>query len=148
MSGLKQRINDEVKSAMRRQDKARVATLRLIMAAIKQKEVDGRIDLDDSQVLAVLEKLAKQHRDSIEQFKNAGRADLVTKETGELQVVLGFMPAALTDAEIEQAIRETIQTTGAAGIKDMGKVMSQLKPRVQGRADMGKVSGMVKQILS
>jgi hypothetical protein len=148
MSGLKQRINDEVKSAMRRQDKARVATLRLIMAAIKQKEVDGRIDLDDSQVLAVLEKLAKQHRDSIEQFKNAGRADLVTKETGELQVVLEFMPAALTDAEIEQAIRETIQTTGAAGIKDMGKVMSQLKPRVQGRADMGKVSGMVKQILS
>ena len=148
MSGLKQRINDEVKSAMRSHHKERVAILRVIMAALKQKEVDERIELDDSQVLAVLDKLVKQHRDSIEQFGNAGRNDLVTKETGELQVVLEFMPTPLTDAEVEQFIRESIAATGATAAKDMGKVMSQLKPRVQGRADMGKVSGMVKKILS
>ena len=148
MSGLKQRISDEVKSAMRSQKKERVAVLRVIMAALKQKEVDERIELDDSQVLLVLDKLTKQHRDSIEQFRNAGRGDLVNKETSELQVVLEFMPAPLTDTEIEQYIREAISASGAAGVKDMGKVMSQLKPRVQGRADMGKVSGKVKQLLS
>jgi len=148
MSGLKQRLNDEVKSAMRSQNKERLAILRVIMAALKQKEVDERIELDDSHVLSILDKLAKQHRDSIEQFKNGGRDDLVKKETGELQVVLEFMPTPLTDAEIEQIIRETITAAGATGVKDMGKVMSQLKPRVQGRADMGKVSGMVKQLLS
>ena len=133
---------------MRSHHKERVAILRVIMAALKQKEVDERIELDDSQVLAVLDKLVKQHRDSIEQFGNAGRNDLVTKETGELQVVLEFMPTPLTDAEVEQFIRESIAATGATAAKDMGKVMSQLKPRVQGRADMGKVSGMVKKILS
>jgi len=148
MSGLKQRLNDEVKSAMRSQNKERLAILRVIMAALKQKEVDERIELDDSHVLSILDKLAKQHRDSIEQFKNGGRDDLVKKETGELQVVLEFMPTPLTDAEIEQFIRETITAAGATGVKEMGKVMSQLKPRVQGRADMGKVSGMVKQLLS
>ncbi|OGT80222.1 MAG: glutamyl-tRNA amidotransferase [Gammaproteobacteria bacterium RIFCSPLOWO2_02_FULL_52_10] len=148
MSGLKQRLNDEVKSAMRSQNKERLAILRVIMAALKQKEVDERIELDDSHVLSILDKLAKQHRDSIEQFKNGGRDDLVKKETGELQVVLEFMPTPLTDAEIEQIIRETITAAGATGVKEMGKVMSQLKPRVQGRADMGKVSGMVKQLLS
>ena len=133
---------------MRSHRKERVAILRVIMAALKQKEVDERIELDDSQVLAVLDKLVKQHRDSIEQFGNGGRDDLVTKETGELQVVLEFMPTPLTDAEVEQFIRESIAATGATAAKDMGKVMSQLKPRVQGRADMGKVSGMVKKILS
>lgn len=148
MSGLKQRLNDEVKSAMRSQNKERLAILRVIMAALKQKEVDERIELDDSHVLSILDKLAKQHRDSIEQFKNGGRDDLVKKETGELQVVLEFMPTPLTDAEIEQIIRETITAAGATGVKEMSKVMSQLKPRVQGRADMGKVSGMVKQLLS
>ena len=148
MSGLKQRLNDEVKSAMRSQNKERLAILRVIMAALKQKEVDERIELDDSHVLSILDKLAKQHRDSIEQFKNGGRDDLVKKETGELQVVLEFMPTPLTDAEIEQIIRETITAADATGVKEMGKVMSQLKPRVQGRADMGKVSGMVKQLLS
>jgi|SRR3990172_3053077 len=148
MSGLKQRLNDEVKSAMRSQNKERLAILRVIMAALKQKEVDERIELDDSHVLSILDKLAKQHRDSIEQFKNGGRDDLVKKETGELQVVLEFMPTPLTDAEIEQFIRETITAADATGVKEMGKVMSQLKPRVQGRADMGKVSGMVKQLLS
>jgi uncharacterized protein YqeY len=148
MSGLKQRINEEVKSAMRAHNKERVGILRVIMAALKQKEVDERVELDDVQVLAVLDKLAKQHRDSIAQFHSAGREDLVAKETGELQVVLEFMPAPLADTEIEQYIREAIAATGAAGIKDMGKVMGHLKPKVQGRADMGKVGSLVKQILA
>ena len=148
MSALKQRINDDVKTSMRNQDRERVATLRMIMAAIKQKEVDERIELDDSQVLAVLDKMAKQHRDSIEQFSQAGRDDLVEKENTELQVVLEFMPAQLTEGELEQMIQEAIDETGAAGMKDMGKVMGLLKPRVQGKADMGKVSSMVKQKLS
>lgn len=148
MSGLKQRINEEVKSAMRSQNKERLGVLRVIMAALKQKEVDERIELDDTQVLAVLDKLTKQHRDSIAQFQGAGREDLVKKETSELQVVLEFMPTPLSDAEIEQYIREAISATGAAGVKDMGKVMGQLKARVQGRADMGKVSGLVKKLLS
>ena len=147
MSGLKQRMNDEVKTAMRSQNKERVAVLRVIMAALKQKEVDERIELDDSQVLAVLDKLAKQHRDSIQQFGNAGRDDLVAKETRELQVVLEFMPAPLTEPELGELIRAAIAATGAAGIKDMGKVMGQLKSSVQGRADMGQVSSLVKKQL-
>jgi len=148
MSGLKQRINDEVKSSMRSQDRERLAVLRMIMAAIKQKEVDERIELDDGQVLTVLDKMAKQHRDSIDQFSKAGREDLVAKENNELQVVLEFMPAQLTETELDQMIREAITETGAAGIKDMGKVMGVLKANVQGKADMGKVSSMVKQKLS
>ena len=148
MSELKQRINDQVKSAMRNQDRERVAILRMIMAAIKQKEVDERIELDDKQVLVVLDKMAKQHRDSIDQFSKAGRDDLVEKENSELRVVLEFMPEQLTDSELEQSIQDAITATGAAGMKDMGKVMSVLKPTVQGKADMGKVSTMVKQLLS
>lgn len=147
MSELKQRINDDVKNAMRKQDKARVAVLRMILAAIKQKEVDDRIELDDSQTLAILDKLAKQHRDSIEQFTKAGRNDLVEKENSELDVVLEFMPAPLTDEAIEEIILQAISETGASSVKDMGKIMGVVKPRVQGRADMGKVSGMVKQRL-
>lgn len=148
MSGLKQRINDDVKSAMRSRDKDRLAVLRMILAAIKQKEVDERIDLEDGHVLAVLEKMARQHRDSIEQFSNAGREDLVNKENRELEVVLEYMPTPLTNTEIDQIIREAIAVTGAAGMKDMGKVMGVLKTRIQGRADMGKVSGIVKDKLS
>ncbi|MBF8268989.1 MAG: uncharacterized protein HW386_698 [Gammaproteobacteria bacterium] len=148
MSGLKQRLNDEVKAAMRSQNKERLAILRVIMAGLKQKEVDERIELDDSQVLAVLDKMTKQHRDSIEQFRNGGRDDLVNKETSELQVVLEFMPSPLTDTEIEQLIREAVTASGTTSAKDMGKIMSQLKPKVQGRADMGKVSGLVKKLLS
>lgn len=148
MSELKQRINDEVKAAMRNQNRERVAILRMIMAAIKQKEVDERIELDDSQVLAVLDKMTKQHRDSIEQFRNAGRDDLVEKENSELQVVLEFMPAQLTESELEQMIQAAVAETAAAGMKDMGKVMGVLKPEVQGRTDMGKLSAMVKQKLS
>ena len=133
---------------MRNKDKERVAILRMVTAAIKQKEVDERIELDDSQVLAVLDKMAKQHRDSIEQFSKAGRDDLVEKENSELRVVLEFMPKQLSDSELEQSIQEAVTATGAAGMKDMGKVMGALKPRVQGKADMGKVSSMVKQKLS
>lgn len=148
MSDLKQQINEHVKAAMRNQDKERVSILRMILAAIKQKEVDERIELDDPQVLGVLDKLAKQHRDSIEQFSKAGRDDLVAKEEAELGVVLEYMPAQLTDAEIEQVIREAIEEAGATNMKEMGKVMGILKPRVQGKADMGKLSSQVKALLS
>ena len=148
MSALKQRISDDVKSAMRSKNKDRLVTLRMIMAAIKQKEVDDRTELDDSQVLAVLDKMSKQHRDSIEQYQQAGREDLVTKETGEMAIVMEYLPLPLSATEIEQLIDEAVSASGATGIKDMGKVMGVLKPRVQGRADMGKVSGIVKQKLA
>jgi uncharacterized protein YqeY len=147
-SGIKQRISDDVKNAMRSKDKERLATLRMITAAIKQKEVDERTDLDDGQVLAVLDKMAKQHRDSIEQYQKAGRDDLVAKETSELELVTSYLPEQLSEEEIRQIIKETIEATGASSMQDMGKLMGQLKPRLQGRADMGKVSGLIKQALS
>jgi uncharacterized protein YqeY len=147
MSDLKQRINDDVKASMRRKDKKRLATLRLVTAAIKQIEVDERIELDDAQVLAVLDKMAKQHRDSIEQFEKATRDDLVQKEQSELAIILEFLPKALNDDEVSTMIEEAITESGATDIKDMGKVMGILKPKVQGRADMGKISGLVKQKL-
>lgn len=147
-SGIKQRISDDVKNAMRSKDKERLATLRMITAAIKQKEVDERADLDDGRVLAVLDKMAKQHRDSIEQYQKAGRDDLVAKEASELEVVTSYLPEQLSEEEIRQIIKETIEATGASSMQDMGKLMGQLKPRLQGRADMGKVSGLIKQALS
>ena len=147
MSELKQRINEDVKAAMRGRDKERLSTLRMIQAAIKQKEVDERIELDDTQVLAVLDKMAKQHRDSIDQFSKAGRDDLVTKETAELAIVSEYLPQPLSETEIDQLIGEAINTSGASGLKDMGKIMGILKPLVQGRADMGKISTLVKQKL-
>ena len=147
MSDLKLRINEAVKTAMRDRNRERLSTLRMILAAIKQKEVDDRIELDNSQVLAVLDKMAKQHRDSIEQFRNAGRDDLVVKETAELAIVSEFLPQPLSDTELDQLVEEAIQSSGASGVQDMGKVMGILKPRVQGRADMGKISGMVKHKL-
>jgi uncharacterized protein YqeY len=147
-SGIKQRISDDVKNTMRNKDKERLATLRMITAAIKQKEVDERADLDDGQVLAVLDKMAKQHRDSIEQYQKAGRDDLVAKETSELEVVTSYLPEQLSEEKIRQIIKETIEATGASSMQDMGKLMGQLKPRLQGRADMGKVSGLIKQALS
>ena len=147
MSDLKLRINEDVKTAMRERNKERLSTLRMILAAIKQKEVDDRIDLNDSQVLAVVDKMAKQHRDSIEQFRNAGRDDLVAKETAELAIVSEYLPQPLSDAEIDQLVQEAIQSSGATGAQDMGKVMGILKPRVQGRADMGRISGIVKRKL-
>lgn len=147
MSDLKLRISENVKTAMRDRNKERLSTLRMILAAIKQKEVDDRIELDDGQVLAILDKLAKQHRDSIEQFRNAGRDDLVTKETTELAIVSEFLPQPLSDKEIDKLVDEAIGSTGAGGLQDIGKVMGILKPRVQGRADMGKISGIVKRKL-
>ena len=147
MSGLKARINDDVKNAMRSQDKPRLGVLRLIMAAIKQREVDERIELDDPQLLAVLDKMAKQHRDSINQFRDAGRQDLVDKEQFELDTVIGYLPQALSDDEVRQLIAASVSESGATSAKDMGKIMAMLKPRVQGRYDMGRVSGMVKEAL-
>ena len=148
MSDLKLRINEDIKTAMRSKEKDRLAALRLITAAIKQREVDERISLDDGQVMAVLNKMAKQHRDSIEQYTSAQRVDLVEKEQFELDIVLGYLPRPLDAAEINTRIDEIIAATGAAGMKDMGKVMGQLKSALQGRADMGQVSALVKARLS
>ncbi|MEE9552235.1 MAG: GatB/YqeY domain-containing protein [Gammaproteobacteria bacterium] len=148
MAQLKQRINDDVKSAMRGKDKARLVVLRMILAAVKQKEVDERIELDDEQILAVLDKMAKQHRDSIEQFQQGGRDDLVKKENFELEIVQTYLPNQLSDDEINQLIKDAMAETGASSMQDMGKVMGTLKPKLQGRADMGKVSGLIKQLLS
>ena len=148
MASVKQRIQDDVKTAMRAMDKDRVSTLRMVLAAIKQREVDENIELDDVQTLAVLDKMVKQHRDSIAQFQQGGRADLVDKETRELAIVQSYLPTPLTDAEINEQLQQAIQETGAKSIQDMGKVMAVLKPKVQGRADMGRISGLVKEKLS
>lgn len=148
MANLKQRINDDVKAAMRAKEKTRLLALRMIMAAFKQKEVDERIELNDDQALAIMDKMAKQLRDSINQFQKAGRTDLVEKENFELEIVQSYLPTALTDAEVNQLIKSAIDETGASCMKDMGKVMGVLKPKVQGRTDMGKLSDLVKQQLS
>jgi hypothetical protein len=147
VSSTKQRIIDDVKAAMRSKDKKRLGVLRLITAAFKQKEVDERIELDDAMVLAIMDKMTKQIRDSIQQFEQAGRDDLVEKEKFELEIIQEYLPAQLTEDEIKQLIAESITESGAESVKDMGKVMGILKPRLQGRADMGQVSGMVKQQL-
>ena len=144
MSELKNRINEDVKSAMRNKDKERLATLRLITAAIKQKEVDERIEMDDAAVLAVLDKMVKQRKDSIEQYTKADRPELADKEQAEILIIQEYLPAQLSDAEIDAMIDEAISDTGASGMKEMGKVMGILKPKLQGRADMGAVSGKIK----
>ncbi len=144
MSELKQRISDDVKTAMRNKEKDKLLVLRLILAAVKQIEVDQRIELDEQQMIAVLDKLAKQHRDSIEQYEKAGRNDLVDKERFELSIVQHYLPAALSEDDITSLIDEAIAETGACDIKGMGKVMGILKSRAQGRADMGKLSARVK----
>ena len=128
-------------------DKARLAVVRLMLAAVKQREVDERIDLDDSQVLAVLDKMVKQRRDSIQQYGDAGRDDLVAQEAAEIEVIQEFLPTALSDDEIDAIIDAAITETGAESMRDMGKVMGIVKPQVQGRADVGQVSGRVKQRL-
>jgi uncharacterized protein YqeY len=145
---LKERITDDMKSAMRAGEKDRLAVVRLILAAIKQREVDERITLDDAQVLAVLEKMAKQRKESIAQFESGGRADLVAKESAELAVVQSYLPAQLADAELDAIIAEAIATTGATTVKDMGKVMGIVKTKAAGRADMGAVGARIKQKLS
>jgi uncharacterized protein YqeY len=144
---LKERITEDMKTAMRAGEKARLSTIRLALAAIKQREVDERISLDDGQVLAVLDKMIKQRREAITQFKSGGRVDLVDKESAEILVLQGYLPAQLSAAEIDTLIAEAIAATGAASIKDMGKVMGAVKQKVQGRADMGAVSARIKQKL-
>jgi uncharacterized protein YqeY len=147
-SELKQRINEDMKDAMRAKEKERLGAIRLIMAAIKQREVDERIELDNTQVLAVLDKMIKQRRDSIEQYVNAGREDLADKERFEVTLIQGYMPAALSDTELDAMVKEAVAAVGASSMQDMGKVMAQLKPKIQGRADMGKVSQKVKAAIS
>jgi uncharacterized protein YqeY len=145
---LKERITEDMKSAMRAGEKERLGTIRMVLAAIKQREVDERIVLDDGQVLAVVEKMINQRKEAITQFASGGRADLVAKETAEIGLLQGYLPAQMSDAEIEAVIAEAIAATGAASIKDMGKVMGLVKAKAQGRADMGAVSSRIKQKLS
>jgi len=145
---LKDRITDDMKAAMRARESGRLGTLRLLLAAIKQKEVDERITVDDAQVLAIIEKLIKQRRDSIEQFQRAGRQDLVDTEQAELAVLDAYRPEQAGDAEIAAAIAEAISATGAAGPADMGKVMGVLKSKLAGRADMAAVSARVREGLA
>ncbi len=142
---LKQTITDDMKAAMRSGDVKKRDTIRLLLAAVKQREVDERIELDDSAVVAVIVKMMKQRKDSIEQYESAQRNDLAAVEKEEISVLTAYIPEALTDAEIESLIQEVIAETGATGQKDMGKVMAVLKPKIAGRADMGKVSGLVKE---
>ena len=145
---LKDRLTEDMKTAMRAADKERLGTVRLALAAIKQREVDERISLDDTQVLAVLEKMIKQRREAITQFQSGGRADLVAKESAEISVLQQYLPAQMSEAEIDTLIQEAIQSTGAASVKDMGKVMALVKPKAQGRADLGAISARIKQKLS
>lgn len=144
---LKAQIQSDMKTAMKAGDKTRLGVIRLILAAIKQREVDERIELDDSQVLAVLDKMVKQRRDSIEQYGAANRQDLVDVERFEVEVIQGYLPAALTEAEIAALVESAVAESGAAAMSDMGKVMAVLRPQVQGRADMGAVSALVKRRL-
>lgn len=145
---LKAQINDDMKAAMRARESERLGTIRLLLAAIKQREVDERVELDDAGVLAVVEKMLKQRKDSISQFEQAGRNDLVEKEQAEVEVLKVYMPAALSEAEVAAEVQKAVAESGAAGPQDMGKVMGLLKARLAGRADMTAVSGLVKAALT
>jgi uncharacterized protein YqeY len=145
---LKERITEDMKTAMRSGEKDKLAAIRLILAAIKQREVDERIALDDPQVLSVIEKMTKQRKESIAQFEAGGRADLVAKEKAEMGILAAYLPAQLTEAELDTLIGQAIASTGAASIKDMGKVVAQIKTVAAGRADMGRVSALVKARLA
>jgi len=147
-SDLKQRITDDMKSCMRKGDKERLGTIRLALSAIKQQEVDSRTTLEDVDILAILDKMAKQRRESIEQFEKAGRDDLASKEKDELKVIQTYLPSQLSEEEIASIIDEAIQTTGAQTMRDMGKIMGIIKPKMQGRADMSAVSALIKSRLS
>ncbi len=144
---LKQRLTDDMKAAMRSGDKPRLGVIRLINAAIKQREVDERTEMDDAQVLAILEKMRKQRRDSVEQYASADREDLAAIERAEIVVIEDYLPAALSDAEIDALIDTAVAETGATSVRDMGAVMAAIKPQATGRADMGAVSQKVKQRL-
>jgi len=145
---LKDQITDDMKAAMRAKESARLGTIRLLTSAIKQKEVDERIELTDEQILAVIEKMIKQRKDSITQFEAGGRQDLADIEKSELVILSTYMPAALSDAEVQAEVSAAVVAVGAAGPQDMGKVMGVLKPKLAGRADMTAVSAMVKAALT
>jgi uncharacterized protein YqeY len=144
---LKARINEDMKSALRGKDAPRLGAIRLLLAAVKQREVDDRIELSDDQIVSIIDKLIKQRRDSIAAFEKGGRDDLVQREQFEIDCFMVYMPKALSDAEVEAAVADAIRETGAAAIADMGKVMAVLKPRLAGKADLGKVSGLVRRRL-
>jgi uncharacterized protein len=145
---LKERITDDMKAAMRAGEKERLGTIRMLQAAIKQREVDERITLDDTQVLAVVEKMLKQRKESIVQFEQGGRADLADKERSEIAQLQAYLPEQLSDAEVDALIKAAIASTGAASVKDMGKVMGVVKAQAAGKADMGAVSARIKAALS
>lgn len=145
---LKARVTDDMKAAMRSKETQKLSAIRMLIAAIKQKEIDERIELDDAQTLAIVDKLIKQRRDSVEQFDKAGRDDLAQIERFEIDVLAAYMPAQASEADIEAAIAAAIADTGAEGMKDMGKVMGVLKDQLAGRADIGKLSGRVKAALA
>jgi uncharacterized protein YqeY len=144
---LKERITEDMKAAMRASEKERLSTIRLVQAAIKQREVDERITLDDTQVLVVLEKMVKQRKESIAQFEQGGRKDLADKERREIELLQAYLPAQLSDGELDALIRDAVAATGAASIKDMGKVMGVVKSKAAGRADMAAVGARVKAVL-
>jgi uncharacterized protein len=141
---LRERVNEDMKAAMKAREADRLAAIRLLLAALKQREVDERITLDDAAVISVIEKMLKQRKDSISQFEQAGRRDLADKEKFEVSVLQGYLPQQLSEAEVDAIIAESIAASGAKSPADMGKVMGLVKPRVAGRADMGKVSALVK----
>ncbi|MDY6942169.1 MAG: GatB/YqeY domain-containing protein [Pseudomonadota bacterium] len=145
---LKDRIQDDMKAAMRSKEKARLATIRMLLAAIKQVEVDSREAVDDAGVLTILEKMVKQRREAAEQYDAGGRAELADKERAEIDILADYLPTPLTEAEITDLVSQTIAESGAESVKDMGKVMAGLKSKMQGRADMAKVSALVRQRLS
>lgn len=145
---LKEKITEDMKAAMRAKETGKLGTIRLLTAAMKQKEVDERVELDDSMILAIIEKMIKQRKDSITQFEAGARQDLADIEKAELEVLSAYMPAALSDAEVEAEVAAAVAAVGASGPQDMRKVIDVLKPKLAGRADMGKVSGLVKAALS
>ena len=145
---LKSRIQDDIKTAMRARERERLGCLRLITAAIKQKEVDERVELDDAAVLAVLDKMVKQRRESLEQYESAGRSDLAEQERWELELIATYLPEQLGADELNTLIGEAVESVGAASMRDMGAVMAKLRPQVQGRADMKAVSTAVREMLN
>ena len=147
MTTLKERITEDMKAAMRASEKERLSTIRMVQAAIKQREVDERITLDDAQVIAVLEKMVKQRKESIVQFEQGGRHDLADKEKSEIALLQVYLPSQLSEAEVDALIKDAIASTGAASVKDMGKVMGVVKAQAAGRADMGAVSARIKAAL-
>lgn len=148
MSELKKQIQDAAISAMKSGEKPRLAVIRLITASIKQIEVDERIELDDARIIAILDKMVKQRRESISQFKTAGRDDLIEQESFEIDIIQEYLPQALSEEEVDEIVNKAIEQTNASSIKDMGKVMGLVRPQIIGRADMGEVSGRIKSILS